>query len=259
MPTKLGQNFLSNIETVERIVNSAGLSKTETILEIGPGTGILTETLAKHIKQIIAIELDYSLASSLQTKFSNNPKVEIIQDDILKINIPKLLEDKFIKSYKVIANIPYYITSKILRLFLETEITPTEMILMVQKEVAERIVAKPGKMSKLAVSVQYYAKPKILFNVGKENFIPLPKVDSAIIQISDIDNKQFSKNENEKFFKFVRAGFCARRKTLLNNLTNSLHLPKNEIIKKLKASSLSLSVRAQELSVEDWKKLSETL
>ncbi len=254
MPTKLGQNFLNSSSVVERIVKSAGLTLEDIVLEIGPGEGILTEVLAEQIKKIISIEIDENLISSLQNKFKNISNIEIIRDDILKINIPKLLKNKHIGEYKVIANIPYYITSKILRIFLESETTPDEMILMVQKEVAERITTQPGKMSKLAVSVQYYAEPKILFNVDRKNFNPVPKVDSAVIKIANI-KKNTDVGIDKKFFKIVRAGFCARRKTLVNNLSNSLHLPKNEVMEKIKTLNFSPAVRAQELSIDDWKKI----
>ena len=258
MPTKLGQNFLNSDEIVERIVKSADLSSNDIILEIGPGRGILTNTLRTKVKKVIGIEIDSSLYSFLTNKFENNSNIEIIEGDILKINIPELLKNRQIKNYKVIANIPYYITSKIIRLFLESEIPPKEMILMTQKEVAERITALPGKMSKLAISVQYYADPKILFMVDKKNFDPIPKVDSAVIKINNI-KKILDNTDNKNFFKIVRAGFCARRKTLLNNLSNSLHLTKNEVIKILKENKLPPNIRAQELSLKKWKKISQIL
>ncbi len=255
MPTKLGQNFLNNRAVIDKIIQSADLSSDDFVLEIGPGKGILTEKLAENSRQVIAVEIDRELLPTLQSRFANQSNVQIIHADILKINLPELLRENKISSYKLIANIPYYITAKIIRLFLETKIPPTEIILMVQKEVAEQIVAKPGRMSKLAVSIQYYAQPEILFTVDKKNFTPEPKVDSAVIKISDF--QQTKREFSDKFFRIVRAGFCARRKTLLNNLSNSLHLPKNEIAEKLKLADLSANSRAQELSVEDWKKLTK--
>ena len=162
------------------------------------------------------------------------------------------------KDYKVIANIPYYITAKIIRLFLESQNPPTAMVLMVQKEVAERITAKPGKMSLLAVSVQYYAQPEMLFAVSKNSFFPVPEVDSAIIRIThNMERKAQNKEEAKKFFRVVKAGFSAKRKTLVNNLSNAFHLEKNIVEETLKKIPLSVTVRAQELSIADWKKLSE--
>lgn len=258
MPTKLGQNFLNNRNIVEQIIKSADLVLEDIVLEVGPGEGVLTEALAEKVKKVISVEIDRTLGAFLQNKFENISNIKIIGDDILKINIPELLKNNHTKKYKVIANIPYYITSKILRVFLESKIPPEEMILMVQKEVAERITTRPGKMSKLAISVQYYAEPKILFNVDRKNFSPVPKVDSAVIKIANI-KKSTDTSADQRFFKIVRAGFCARRKTLVNNLSNSLHLPKNEVIEKLKKLNFSLSVRAQELSISDWKKLAQII
>ncbi len=263
---KLGQNFLINKNIARKIVESANLTPDDFVLEIGPGKGILTEELVKVAGKVVAVEIDKSLIKLLRNKFSNNKNVKVIREDILKINLTKLLttnNSQLLRSeapkYKVVANLPYYITSPIIRMFLEAELLPTEMILMVQKEVAERITAKPGQMSILAVSVQYYAQPEILFNVGRENFDPVPEVDSAVIRITPSPPAPLPKRgegEVEKrFFRIVRAGFCARRKTLANNLANSFHLDKKEVEEKLKAAGLPPITRAQELSVNDWKKL----
>jgi 16S rRNA (adenine1518-N6/adenine1519-N6)-dimethyltransferase len=311
MSTKLGQNFLINREIVNKIIKSANLNSDDLVLEIGPGKGILTEELAKRVGRVMAVEIDSHLVSLLRSKLQSNKNVEIVEENILKLNVENIFchsergakiisrrsearEGREAKSnkleldsstrlgmtnydYKVIANLPYYITSPIIRKFLEADLPPSEMILMVQKEVAERICAvpseiptfsrgakrisrgKPGKMSILAVSVQYYARPEILFYVEKGNFDPVPEVDSAVIKIvishqsSVIRNRDFDK----EFFRVVRAGFCAKRKTLANNLANSFHLEKKEVEEKLEKAGINSTVRAQELSVEDWKKLVE--
>jgi len=284
MPTKLGQNFLTDKSIVEKIISAANLQPDDFVIEVGPGEGILTEELIKHAGQVIAIELDKNLVAFLNTKFAGVKKLKIINEDVLKINLSELIQDCFnchserseaepknlIRSldklgmtsptYKVIANIPYYITAPIIRLFLEAENPPQEMLLMVQKEVAERIVAKPGQMSILAVSVQYYAEPKNLFPVSRNCFYPVPKVDSAIIKITKNSNLA-AKNadENKKFFRTVRAGFSAKRKTLVNNLAGSFQLEKTVVEEKLKTIPLHGTVRAQELSIEDWKKLAEII
>jgi len=273
MPTKLGQNFLKNNDIVKKIVAAADLKSDDLVLEIGPGKGILTEELAKVAGKVVAVELDRNLVPLLKTRFKNQKNVEIIEGDILKTDISSLLGHQMSKSeknYKIVANLPYYITSPIIRLFLESELPPTEMILMVQKEVAERIVAKPGQMSILAVSVQYYANAEILFEVGKENFEPVPEVDSCVIKIiprlktspGASRHPLLKKGEGEdgkKFFQIVKAGFSAKRKTLVNNLSNSLHLDKTLVEKKLKTAGLKPTVRAQELSIEDWKNLVKLL
>lgn len=253
MPRYLGQHFLNNPAIVTQIVDSSQIKKDETILEIGPGEGILTERLCQKARRVIAVELDTKLKTILEKKFSQQKNIDLIFEDILKINLPQLLNEKKIDKYKIIANIPYYITSKIIRLFLETARQPDELILMVQKEVAQRIVAPKGKMSILSTSVQYYSQAEILFDVTKDNFDPPPKVDSSVIKISNI--KKSDALTDRQFFKVVRAGFCARRKTLINNLSNSFHLDKKEIEKIILQINLTSNTRAQELSIDDWKKL----
>ena len=258
----LGQNFLKDDAVLQRIVQNAKLSKDDVVVEIGPGQGVLTELLAKKCKKVIAIELDDRLVEFLQKKFENQKNIEILHDDILKINLPKLVTDYELPTagYKVVANLPYYITSPIIRLFLETQYPPKEMILMVQKEVAERICEKAGKMSILAVSVQYYAEPEYLFTVPKESFEPMPKVESAVIRITyNIEHETQNKEGTKKFFRIVRAGFSAKRKTLINNLSNGLKIDKKEIEEKLIVLGFSKNTRAQELGVEDWNKLDKML
>jgi 16S rRNA (adenine1518-N6/adenine1519-N6)-dimethyltransferase len=257
MPRKLGQHFLNNPEIIEKIIKSSNLDNNDVILEVGPGEGVLTSVLSENAKKVIAIEIDYKLIAPLKQRFKNKENIKIVHSDILKINLPELLEDNDITNYKLIANIPYYITSKILRIFLESEYSPKEIVLMVQKEVAERIVSKPGKMSKLSVSIQYYGEAEYLFTVTKDNFNPPPEVDSAVIRIKTKERKNKQTTEDDKeFFKIVRAGFCARRKTLINNLSNSLHLDKKIVAEKLKTVGILPTARAQELSIEKWKEIS---
>ena len=255
MPTKFGQNFLKNNEIVKKIVAAADLNANDLVLEIGPGKGILTEELAKVVGKVVAVELDRKLCELLRSKFSKNKKITIIEDDILKINLQNVISNCKPQgsSYKIVANIPYYITSPILRLFLENEKPPKEMILMVQKEVAERIVARTGQMSILAVSVQYYADAEILFEVERENFEPVPEADSCVIKITNHKQQIINRAQNADFFKFVRAGFSSKRKKLANNLASGLHLDKNLIEEKIKIAGFLPTVRAQELSVENWK------
>jgi len=249
----LGQNFLRDEEVLEKIIKSANLQTDDFVIEVGPGEGILTEKLSTKVSKVSSIEIDQNLISNLEKKFKDNEKVEIINDDILKINLENLTSNK---NYKVVANIPYYITSKIIRLFLESKNPPSEIILMVQKEVAQRIVASPGKMSLLAVSVQYYANAELLFEVSRDSFFPVPEVDSAIIKI---DTLKKNGDDSKKFFQVVKAGFSAKRKTLINNISNGLQLEKNLVAEKLKSIDLSQTVRAQELSIDDWKRLCASL
>ncbi|EKE25458.1 MAG: dimethyladenosine transferase [uncultured bacterium] len=255
----LGQNFLKDDQVLEKIVKNGNISPDDVVIEIGPGQGALTELLVEKCKKVIAIELDDRLIPVLQEKFQYDENVEIIHDDILKINLPELIVKNELQSgYKVIANIPYYITAPIIRLLLETKFPPSEIILMVQKEVAERITAKPGSMSILAVSVQYYSEARYLFTVPRAAFDPVPKVDSAIIKIVTSNQQSVTsekKEEVKKFFRIVRAGFSAKRKTLENNLSNGLHVDKKEVLEKIESIGFVKNTRAQELSVEDWKKL----
>ncbi|KKT94711.1 MAG: Ribosomal RNA small subunit methyltransferase A [Parcubacteria group bacterium GW2011_GWC1_45_14] len=258
----LGQNFLKDEKIINQIIESANLSIDDIVIEVGPGEGVLTEKLPENCKKVIAVELDDRLIGTLKKKFEKNANVEIVHGDILKINFSELATNYVLQTtnYKVVANLPYYITSPILRYFLENELPPKEMIVMVQKEVAQRIVAKPGQMSILAVSVQYYAEAEYLFTVKRDSFEPAPKVDSAVIRIKTLKQESIkTKEETKDFFRIVKAGFSAKRKTLANNLANSLHKDKKEIENIISEMGFLPTVRAQELSVEDWKRLMKVI
>lgn len=250
----LGQNFLNNLEIVERIVDEADLKKDDVVIEVGAGEGVLTEALAKKAGKVLAVELDDRLIPFLKEKFSKVKKVEIVHANILKININEFLEqyDLHEKSFKVVANIPYYITSPIIRLFLELPKQPAEIFLMVQKEVAERVVAEVGKMSILAVASQFYADVEYLFTVQKKYFNPVPKVDSAIIKLVP---KRVKNEADRSFFKVIKIGFSAKRKTLCNNLANGFHKNKKDVEEILLSLGFKSTVRAQELSIDDWREV----
>jgi len=259
MKTPFGQNFLTNETIAEKITAAADLSTKDNVLEIGPGKGILTKYLAPKAGKVLAVEVDKSLALSLDSRFRGNDKerVKIIEGDILKINLPELIEKNNFQNHKVVANLPYYITSKIIRLMLETKYPPSEMILMVQKEVGERICAKDGKESILSISVKFYADPEMLFEVGRENFDPAPEVDSAVIKIKR--KKRIPDIDINRFFSLVRAGFSAKRKMLVNNLSSSFSMPKKNVSEILKKSGLEPTVRAERLGLENWLKLYQIL
>ena len=270
----LGQNFLTDQKILEKITAVTQITADDLVLEIGSGKGALTAKIIQQTKNLITIEKDQKLAEkiahdfqldllNIQTISKNQSyrlkeKRGVIAGDILKINLKKLIAENNFQNYKVVANIPYYITASIIRLFLETLHPPQEMFLMVQKEVAQRICALAGQMSLLAISVQYYAQPKILFEVTKESFSPTPKVDSAFIHLI-YHTKQVTAEEKNIFFKIVRAGFSAKRKTLVNNLANSLHLPKNILESKIIAVGLKINQRPQELNMDNWRDLSQQL
>ncbi len=254
----LGQNFLRDVSVCRRMVEAARVVEGDTVMEVGPGTGVLTKELLKTGARVIAVETDGDLLDTLRTQFVGQENFTLVHGDIRRVNIPKILAENKAESYKVVANLPYYITSSIIRLFLESQTPPTEMVLMVQKEVAERIVAPVGKMSVLSVAVRYYGRPEFLFGVPASSFWPQPKVQSAVIRIvrgSDT-RADASSPATRNFFRVVRAGFSARRKKLLNNLANSLHIPKSEVADILAQLDISPTARAQELSVAQWEKLS---
>ncbi|MFH1979090.1 MAG: 16S rRNA (adenine(1518)-N(6)/adenine(1519)-N(6))-dimethyltransferase RsmA [Patescibacteria group bacterium] len=258
--TKLGQHFLTPTaggeKIIDEIIDTADLKTDDVVLEVGPGKGILTEALTKKVDKVIAIEKDSGLVEFLKEKFTDTENLKIIHDDILEFNTNE--HPSLVAKYKVVANIPYYITSKFLRQFLTAENPPESMILMIQKEVAERIVARNGKESVLSTSVRAYGKPKIIKKVPAGCFSPPPKVDSAIIKISNI-SKDFFKNEGypisfkideKKFFDLVKKGFSSKRKMLRNNLKLN-----EKQLKLLKKHGISGQVRAEKLSLDDWKKL----
>ncbi len=252
----LGQNFLRDKTVLSTIIEVSNLTREDNVIEIGPGEGVLTDEMLKKTGKLIVIEKDDSLAARLDLRLRGNNRITIINEDILEINLPEILEKNNFKNYKLIANIPYYITSPIIRLFLETTYQPTEIILMVQREVAERICASPGQMSILASSVQYYASSEIISFVDKNSFWPVPEVDSAIIRITPFIEKPTQK-EAISFFRIVTAGFSAKRKTLSNNLSSSFHLDKKTVEEKIRLTGLAPTQRAQELTIENWKKLAE--
>ena len=246
-----GQNFLIKEEIYDQMVEQADLQPDDVVLEVGPGLGFLTAKLAERVKKVIAVELDDKLAEVLKTGLMARgvKNVEVVNEDILISQKSKVKSQK----YKIVANLPYNITSIFLRKFLESENKPEFIVLMLQKEVAERICAKAGEMSLLAVSVQFYAKPEIVQIVPKENFWPQPEVDSAIIKLKAI-NKKTEVNEKD-FFRLVKFGFSAKRKMLKNNLAAGFRLSQEEAENKIKQAGFNPKVRAQELSVDDWLKL----
>jgi len=218
----LGQNFLKNKNILKKIVEAEEVTRNDIVLEIGPGRGALTEKLLEKAKTVIAVEKDDKLFKMLQEKFSSQIKTSslvLVHGDILKFNIKKNLKTQ---DYKIIANIPYNITGAILKKFLTAENQPKTMILMVQHEVARRIIAQDGKESILSISVKAYGKPKLITKVDKRYFSPAPKVNSAVIKISHINRKIFKENKinEEKFWKIVKKGFAHKRKKLSGNLKN---------------------------------------
>lgn len=255
-----GQNFLINPEIIEKIIKAAGLKKSEVVLEVGPGLGILTEGLVRQVKKVISVELDKKLFDFLKAKFAGVSNLELINADILRSPVT----GHRLPVYKIVSNLPYNITSHFLRKFLTAKNRPAEMTLLIQKEVAQRICAPVGQMSLLALSVQFYGQPKIIDFIKRDNFWPTPEVDSAILTISKIKNQQAVDNYlagiNEEFFwRVIKISFSAKRKQLHNNLAAGLHLPGEEIKKMLKKANFDPKIRAQNLSLADWLALVKSL
>ncbi|MEK7603910.1 MAG: 16S rRNA (adenine(1518)-N(6)/adenine(1519)-N(6))-dimethyltransferase RsmA, partial [Patescibacteria group bacterium] len=211
----LGQNFLINPGILDKIIAAAELDKNDTVIEIGPGTGVLTKKLAEQAGRIIAVEKDRRLIEGLKEKFKN-ASVEIIEGDILKLDVGELIENS---PYKAVGNIPYYITSHLIKTIFEKWPAPEIIILTVQKEVAQRITAKPPRMNLLALSVQFYAEPKIVSFVSRGSFRPMPKVDSAIIKLAPLRQSRVGDHESkDKFFKLIKTAFAGKRKQLKNTI-----------------------------------------
>jgi 16S rRNA (adenine1518-N6/adenine1519-N6)-dimethyltransferase len=248
----LGQNLLKDKNQIRKIVEFSGVGKKDAVLEIGPGLGALTLEMAPKAKKVLCVEKDKEMISSLETTLKENgvENVEVINDDILslfkkgRLNVPRL------KKYKVVANIPYYLTSFLIRNLLEIENLPEDIFLIIQREVGERICSRPGKMSILSVAVQHYASPKILLNIPRGCFVPSPKVDSVLIRITPKGTKR-----NDNFFKIVKAGFSHPRKQLVSNLSKELEIDRGIIEKWLEDNNLKPGERAEVLSLEHWKSL----
>lgn len=251
----LGQNFLKDEEIIERIFSVAEVASSDWVFEIGPGTGILTFRLADQVEKLLAIELDHQLVTHLQEQFIASKNVSILEGNVLDVDLKELLETSGFSEhpYKIIANIPYYITAPIIRTLLSLKYQPASMTLMVQDAVADRLTAEPGGMSLLSLMAQYYATVEKKFFVPKEAFEPVPKVNSAVIQI--IPRRAYDPEEDRKVFRLARAGFSARRKTLVNNLSSSLSVSKEVVEEKLIELGLRVDIRAQALSVSDWENL----
>jgi len=253
----LGQHFLIDEKTLETIVIAAELSPEDIVIEVGPGLGILTIELARRAGKVIAVELDTKLASLLKRRLASLPNVNIVNADILKVSPTQLLGGE--NNYKVVANLPYYVTSPILRYFVEASPKPSSMVVMVQKEVGEAIVASHGKMSVLAVSLQVYSKPKIVSYVSSQSFYPPPKVDSAIVRFDLFPEPAVKVNDIDSFFKVVRCGFSSPRKQLRNSLAHGLEVKPAEVGLLLEKARIEPQRRAETLNLEEWARLYEVL
>lgn len=256
-PNKLlGQNFLHDAATLKEIIEAADIHANDRVLEIGPGLGVLTFEIAKRAKKVYAVEKDRAFAEILKKKIAAEDikNIEIIEGDILKMGAAFFKE---IFPYRVVANIPYYLTARLVRKLLEEVSSPESIHLTIQKEVAERIVAAPPHMNLMSLSVQVFGRPKILFPISKKSFWPAPEVDSAFLEITDISHRFFEKSRIPKklFFEIVRTAFQQKRKVLLNSLKGAFPEDKAWILHALEKSGIRAKARPEALSILQWEKL----
>jgi 16S rRNA (adenine1518-N6/adenine1519-N6)-dimethyltransferase len=248
----LGQNFLTDPGILDQIVKAADVNSQDTVLEIGAGLGHLTSRLAFSARQVVAVELDKRLISALEDNLKPFSNIRIVQGDILKLDPSDLVSED---NYLVVANIPYYITSSIIRNLLESGVKPKRIILTIQYEVAQRITAISGQMSVLALSVLMYGEPILLKRIPADAFYPSPKVDSAVLRIDLYPEPILPAEQRETYFKLVKAGFLHKRKTLRNSLSTGLKLPPGKIESLLSAAEIDPQRRAQTLSLPEWLEL----
>lgn len=251
----LGQNFLQDPIALEKIAAAAEIQPTDTVLEIGPGLGSLTRYLAASAKEVVAVELDQHLLPPLKAVLSPYDNVRLIHGDILELNPSELITAP---NYVVAANIPYYITSAVIRHLLESPSKPRRVVLTIQKEVAQRICEKPGDLSLLALSVQVYGKPRVVAHVPAGAFVPAPNVDSSVLAIEIYPEPLIPGEYLDRFFRLIKAGFGQKRKTLRNSLSSGLAISPTEAADMLTRAGIDPQRRAETLSIDEWRILSET-
>ncbi len=261
---KFGQNFLIDTNVLDKIISSAQITKEDCVLEIGPGIGTMTQYLAEAAGEVIAVEIDKALIPILQDTLSEYDNVTVINDDILKVDINRIVEEKnHNKPIKVVANLPYYITTPIIMGLFESHVPLKSITIMVQKEVADRMQVGPGTKDygALSLAVQYYAKPEIVANVPPNCFIPRPNVGSAVIRLTRYQEPPVHVEDEQKMFALIRASFNQRRKTLVNGLGNApgLNVSKEQVAKVLSKMGLSATVRGETLTLEQFATLSNLL
>lgn len=258
----MGQNFLINPDVCPKMAEAAA-DKNTAVLEIGPGIGVLTRELSKVAGKVVAIELDNSLKDILPRTLDGCENVEVIFGDAMKMDLKALMKEKFsgYEKISVCANLPYYITSPIISMLLESRLPINNITVMVQKEAAERICAKVGSRESgaITVMVNYFAESEILFNVNKESFMPPPKVTSSVIKLNVRKEPPINLSDEEFFFRFVKACFAQRRKTLLNTVSNNLHIEKDVIRAALQELGITETVRSEQLTMEELAKIANKL
>ena len=251
-----GQNFLVDRAILQQIVDAAHLKPDDQVLEVGAGTGVLTRELAKQARRVVAVEIERDMIALLRKTTGQYQNVELVTCSLLDLD-PREVFDQ--QAYKLVANLPYYITAPTFRHFLESENPPRLLVVMVQYEVARRIVAGPGDLSLLGVSIQFYGRPEIVATVPARSFYPAPKVDSAILRVEVNDHIPLTRKERDSFFRVVQAGFAEKRKQLHNSLTHHLHRKNEEVRACLLAAGIDPSRRAETLTIDEWLALWERM
>ena len=258
----LGQNFLIDDNVIDRILEGARLSETDRIIEVGPGIGTLTREMGKVAENVVAIEIDKTLIPILKETLADLDNVEVVNEDILKVDVQGLINEKLNGGpVKLVANLPYYITTPIVMKFLEEDIPVTDIVVMVQKEVADRMNAKPSTKDygALSVAVQYYCDTEIVAKTPRHMFVPQPNVDSIVIGLHVRDEKKYVVDNEDIFFKTVKASFGQRRKTLLNSLGGLGFLSKDQIREALQAANIDEKRRGETLSIDEFANLSNEI
>ena len=261
---KFGQNFLIDSNILDCIIDGADISKDDMVLEIGPGIGTMTQMLCESAREVVAVEIDKNLIPILKDTLSEYDNVEVINEDILKVDIEKLVKERNDgKPIKVVANLPYYITTPIIMGLFESHVPLDSITIMVQKEVADRMQTGPGSKDygALSLAVQYYSKAEVLVEVSPNCFIPRPKVGSSVIKLTLHKDERVSVNDEKLMFKLIRASFNQRRKTLSNGIKNSSELSysREDVVEALKEMGLDENIRGEKLSLEEFAKLSDIL
>jgi 16S rRNA (adenine1518-N6/adenine1519-N6)-dimethyltransferase len=264
-PSKgLGQNFLVDEDILERILAASAPTRADTVLEVGPGLGLLTARLAERAGRVVAVELDQKMLAILRDRLGAYANLTLVLGDILEADIAQLIAaapgaSGRLAHYQVVANLPYYITSAAIRKLLAETVRPERLTLMVQREVAQRITAKPGDLSLLAISVQVFGQPEIVAHVPAAAFYPAPKVDSAILRINTLALPLVPEPLVERFFEVVHAGFGQKRKQLHNSLSHGLNASHDRVLEALRTADLAPERRPQTLSIQEWVRLTEVL
>lgn len=262
---KLGQNFLINQEIIENIVSGAEVNSQDLVIEIGPGLGSLTTELLKNAGRVVCIELDSNMIKVLEKRFSENEKFSLIHADVLKTNLHEIIKEEKkqhgLKQAKVVANLPYYITTPIIMKLLEEKLDISSITVMVQKEVAQRLTAKPGDdfTGAITYAISYYSEPSIIIDVPKENFLPAPEVDSSVMQLRILDKPSVEVKDEKLLFEIIKQSFMQKRKTLVNSLSSSGDISKEKILNILSDIGLDEKIRAERVTLEQFAKIADKI